>query len=178
MSWISYPVGRFSGVHVWPVLGVPRGGAGPFACDEALTPTLGAKPAAVDGPSLIPPASHTVGLDVPSSQTYTGVVWLERVPKALSEWALWEYGGVALLAVGRWLFSRSSQPPNAANEPGMILTPKGWELDNRRLQLDNRRLNAAGRSPAVIVHRAPWQRLALQHKRTRKVRTALNERRA
>jgi hypothetical protein len=25
MSWISYPVGRFSGVHGWPVLGVPRG---------------------------------------------------------------------------------------------------------------------------------------------------------
>ena len=25
MSWISYPVGRFSGVHRWPVLGVPRG---------------------------------------------------------------------------------------------------------------------------------------------------------
>jgi hypothetical protein len=25
MSRFSYPVGRFSGVHVWPVLGVPRG---------------------------------------------------------------------------------------------------------------------------------------------------------
>jgi len=25
MSWISYLVGRFSGVHRWPVLGVPRG---------------------------------------------------------------------------------------------------------------------------------------------------------
>lgn len=25
MSWISYSVGRFSGVHRWPVLGVPRG---------------------------------------------------------------------------------------------------------------------------------------------------------
>ena len=30
MSWISYPVGRFSGVHEWPVLGVRRGsGSGP-----------------------------------------------------------------------------------------------------------------------------------------------------
>jgi hypothetical protein len=28
MSWISYPVGRFSSVHRWPVLGVPRGYAG------------------------------------------------------------------------------------------------------------------------------------------------------
>jgi hypothetical protein len=27
MSWISYFVGRFSGVHRWPVLGVPRGNA-------------------------------------------------------------------------------------------------------------------------------------------------------
>ena len=25
MSWISYSVGRFSGVHRWPVLGVRRG---------------------------------------------------------------------------------------------------------------------------------------------------------
>jgi competence ComEA-like helix-hairpin-helix protein len=25
MSWISYSIGRFSGVHRWPVLGVPRG---------------------------------------------------------------------------------------------------------------------------------------------------------
>ena len=25
MSWISYYVGRFSGVHLWPVLGVHRG---------------------------------------------------------------------------------------------------------------------------------------------------------
>jgi hypothetical protein len=25
MSWISYLVGRFSGVHRWPVLGVHRG---------------------------------------------------------------------------------------------------------------------------------------------------------
>jgi len=25
MSRFSYPVGRFSGVHLWPVLGVPRG---------------------------------------------------------------------------------------------------------------------------------------------------------
>jgi len=25
MSWISYLIGRFSGVHRWPVLGVPRG---------------------------------------------------------------------------------------------------------------------------------------------------------
>ena len=106
-------------------------------------------------------------------------MWLGKLYKVLSDWALWEYGGVALVAVGRSLFSRSSDPPaSAANEPGMILTPKGWELDNRRLQLDNRRLNAARRSPAVIVHRAPWQRLALQYKRTRKVRTALNERRA
>ena len=28
MSWISYSIGRFSGVHRWPVLGVPRGTKG------------------------------------------------------------------------------------------------------------------------------------------------------
>jgi len=31
MSWISYPVGRFSGVHRWPVLGVRRGEDAPVS---------------------------------------------------------------------------------------------------------------------------------------------------
>jgi hypothetical protein len=37
-----------------------------------------------------------------------------------------------LFVVGRPLFFRSSEPPSAASEPGLILTPKGWEFDNRR----------------------------------------------
>jgi hypothetical protein len=61
-------------------------------------------------------------------------VSLEKVFKAVSDWGLWEFGGAALIAVGRFLFSHSSEPPpSAASEPGMTLTPKRWQLDNRRL---------------------------------------------
>jgi len=102
------------------------------------------KPALVERNRRFRQPSHTApALTCRVLESYTGIVWLEKVPRALNDWALWEYGGVALLAVGRWLFSRSSQSPNAANEPGMILTPKGWQLDNRRL-------NAAGALPPSL----------------------------
>jgi hypothetical protein len=63
-------------------------------------------------------------------------VSIEKVFKEFNDWALWEYGGAALIAVGRSLFARSSSqpPPSAASDPGMTLTPKGWELDNSRLK--------------------------------------------
>jgi hypothetical protein len=78
-------------------------------------------------------ASETC-LDAYSPHPYTGVVSLEKIIKELGDWGLWEYGGVALLAVARALFAGSSQPPpSAASDPGMTLTPKGWEKDNSRL---------------------------------------------
>ena len=54
MSCFSYLVGRFSGVHRWPVLGVPRGDAHPVTvCEEGLLANI----------SLItvPKHSHTQG---------------------------------------------------------------------------------------------------------------------
>jgi hypothetical protein len=36
MSRFTYPVGRFSGVHVWPVLGVPRGSNGTTSAFASL----------------------------------------------------------------------------------------------------------------------------------------------
>jgi hypothetical protein len=64
-----------------------------------------------------------------------------------NDWTLWEYGGAALLAVGRSLFSRSSSepPPSAATDPGMTLTPKGWEKDNGRL--------SAAKNPQSAIQR-------------------------
>jgi len=44
MSWISYLVGRFSGVHRWPVLGVPRGLAYRTYRDEPPIPSRVAGP--------------------------------------------------------------------------------------------------------------------------------------
>jgi len=40
MSWISYSVGRFSGVHRWPVLGVRRGSRAPGAIRHQSTPSI------------------------------------------------------------------------------------------------------------------------------------------
>jgi hypothetical protein len=76
----------------------------------------------------------------------------DKVVKILSDWSLWEYGGAALLAVGRSLFSRSSSqpPPSAASDPGMTLTPKGWEKDNGRL--------SAAKKPRSAMQRTTTRR--------------------
>jgi hypothetical protein len=57
----------------------------------------------------------------------------KAVLKAMSDYAVWEVGGATLVVIGKSLFSESSKSPTAANEPGRALTPKGWEIDNRRL---------------------------------------------
>jgi hypothetical protein len=90
---------------------------------------------------------YALGLDPPSSQPYTRVVALEKYLRHLAnDWSLWEYGGAALIAVGRSLFSRSSSepPPSAATDPGITLTPRGWEKDNGRL--------SAAKNPQSAIH--------------------------
>ena len=60
---------------------------------------------------------------------------LDKVLKALKDYAYWEISGSALLFFGRSIFSwLATSNASPANERGMILTPKGWELDNQRLR--------------------------------------------